>query len=213
VAQQAAEKAVGALHRFLGSEVWGHSVSRLLEQLPENYRAPKDLIDKAKELDRHYGPTRYPNFHSEGAPSDYYTRDDAERAIKYARMVIEFVRSKVFKLDYEEILGRLREYAKRKLSDNVLAILLIGSLARGDYTAFSDADIVVIVKSDVRRFIDRIPEYIDTDLGIDIDPRVYTLDEILKMCRERRKLIKEIIDYGILLAGDQRILDRLRECI
>ncbi|MGC9149472.1 MAG: nucleotidyltransferase domain-containing protein [Sulfolobales archaeon] len=120
---------------------------------------------------------------------------------------------KVFKLDYEEILGRLREYAKRKLSDNVFAILLIGSLARGDYTAFSDADIVVIVKSDVRRFIDRIPEYIDTDLGIDIDPRVYTLDEILKICRERRKLIKEIIDYGILLAGDQRILDRLRECI
>ena len=94
VAQQAAEKAVGALYRFLGSEVWGRSVSRLLEQLPENYRAPKDLIDKAKELDRHYGPTRYPNFHSEGAPSDYYTRDDAERAIKYARMVIEFVRCK-----------------------------------------------------------------------------------------------------------------------
>jgi len=95
-AHQAAEKAVKALYQRLGIEVWGHSVSRLLINLPPEYRPNKQLIDKAKELDRHYIPTRYPNFHPEGAPMDYYTEEDAKRAIKYAEEVIEFVRSKGF---------------------------------------------------------------------------------------------------------------------
>lgn len=78
-----------ALYQKLGVEVWGHSIARLLASLPE------DLIDKAKELDRHYIPTRYPNFHPEGAPMDYYSRADAERAVRYAREIVEFCRSKI----------------------------------------------------------------------------------------------------------------------
>ncbi len=93
-AQQAAEKAVKALYESRNMEVWGHSISRMLESLPEDLKPREDLIDKAKELDRHYIPTRYPNFHSEGAPLDYYTKSDAERAVRYAREVIEFCRSK-----------------------------------------------------------------------------------------------------------------------
>mgnify|MGYP001626218571 FL=1 len=93
-AQQAAEKAVKALYESRNMEVWGHSISRMLENLPENLKPDSTLVDKAKELDRHYIPTRYPNFHSEGAPVDYYTKQDAERAVKYARQIIEFCRSK-----------------------------------------------------------------------------------------------------------------------
>ncbi|MCX8193691.1 MAG: HEPN domain-containing protein [Nitrososphaeria archaeon] len=93
-AQQAAEKTVKALYESMNMEVWGHSISRMLENLPENLKPDNVLIDKAKELDRHYIPTMYPNFHSEGAPVDYYTKNDAERAIMYAREVIEFCRSK-----------------------------------------------------------------------------------------------------------------------
>lgn len=94
-AHQAAEKGVKALYQALGIEVWGHSVSRMLSNLPESLRPGGDLIDKAKELDRHYIPTRYPNFHSEGAPMDYYTRSDAEKAIMHASEVIEYVRAKI----------------------------------------------------------------------------------------------------------------------
>jgi len=94
-AQQAAEKAVKALYQKLGIEVWGHSVSRMLAHLPNNYKPSKELIDKAKELDRHYVPTRYPNFHPEGAPLDYYTKEDAMRAVKYAEEIIEYCRSKI----------------------------------------------------------------------------------------------------------------------
>ena len=94
-AQQAAEKAVKALYQSLRIEVWGHSVSRMLESLPNEFKPIEELIDKAKELDRHYIPSRYPNFHPEGAPLDYYTRRDAERAVKYAEEIIEFCRNKI----------------------------------------------------------------------------------------------------------------------
>jgi len=96
-AQQAAEKAVKALYQHQGVEVWSHSVARMLENLPEGLKPPRDLIDKARELDRHYIPTGYSNFHPEGAPMDYYTRQDAERAVRYAEEVVEFVRGKIFK--------------------------------------------------------------------------------------------------------------------
>jgi len=88
-----AKKAVKALYESKNMEVWGHSMSRMLESLPEDLKPREDLIDKAKELDRHYIPTRYPKFYSEGAPLDYYTKSDAERAVRYAREVIEFCRS------------------------------------------------------------------------------------------------------------------------
>jgi len=78
-AQQAAEKAVKALYESRNMEVWGHSISRMLESLPEGLKPGGALIDKAKELDRHHIPTRYPSFHSEGAPLDYYTKEDGGR--------------------------------------------------------------------------------------------------------------------------------------
>ena len=116
---------------------------------------------------------------------------------------------KLFRIDYDKVIERLKEFAKRKINENnnILAVVLIGSLARGDYTAFSDADLVVIVKEDHRRFLDRITEFIDPTLGIDIDPMVYTLSEMKEMSKRNSRLVKEIKEYGILLAGDKRILE------
>jgi len=94
-AQQAAEKAVKALYQKLGIEIWGHSISRLLQHLPQEHKPPKELINKAKELDRHYIPTKYPNLHPEGAPLDYYTEEDAKRAIEHAEKIIKHCKNKI----------------------------------------------------------------------------------------------------------------------
>ena len=56
-AQQAAEKAVKALYESIHIEVWGHSISRMLANFPEDLKPSEELIDLAKELDRHYIPT------------------------------------------------------------------------------------------------------------------------------------------------------------
>ena len=54
----------------------------------------EELVDTARELDRHYIATRYPNSYPEGSPMEYYSKSNAERCIDYARRVIEFCRSK-----------------------------------------------------------------------------------------------------------------------
>lgn len=93
-AQQAAEKAVKALHLHLGQEAWGHVIARLLRELPAAL-APNDLIEKGRVLDNFYIPARYPNSHPQGAPFEHYGPLQSEEAIRYAREIIEFVRSQM----------------------------------------------------------------------------------------------------------------------
>jgi HEPN domain-containing protein len=95
-AQQAAEKAVKALYQKLGASARGHSVAMLLSGLPSGVAGDQALIDKAKELDKHYIPPLYPNAYPSGAPLDFYTRGEAERAIEYAEEIIGFCRSRIF---------------------------------------------------------------------------------------------------------------------
>jgi len=110
---------------------------------------------------------------------------------------------KVFKLNYELVFKRLKEYAERALEKGALVVFLIGSLARGDYTAFSDADVVIIVRDDYpKKLPDRISDFIDPTLSVDVEPRVYTLSEFSKMAQNKERIIREIEKYGIILAGD-----------
>jgi HEPN domain-containing protein len=89
-AQQGAEKAVKAVYQWLGAVAWGHSVTMLLTNLPETYRPAEALVERAKALDKHYIPTRYPNGFEQGAPLDYYTLGEAERSIEDARYIVRF---------------------------------------------------------------------------------------------------------------------------
>jgi len=105
---------------------------------------------------------------------------------------------------------KLREYAERAVAKGAKAVILIGSLARGDYTAYSDADVVIVADNVPKRPIDRLAEFIDPTLPIDLEPRVYTTREIIKMAEEGRWIVKEIISYGKVLAGDKELIDVLR---
>ena len=89
-AQQGAEKAVKAVFLYLHGESWGHSVFALLKALGDKIEVSEQLIEAAKNLDKHYIPTRYPNGFDSGMPGDYYTKKDAQEAIKNAREIIEF---------------------------------------------------------------------------------------------------------------------------
>ena len=70
-AQQAAEKAVKALHLRLGQEVLGHVVAHLLRQLPKTGTDLDDLIEKGRVLDNFTIPARYPYSHPSGAPFEH----------------------------------------------------------------------------------------------------------------------------------------------
>lgn len=89
-AQQSAEKAVKALYMKINSIAWGHSVYELLESLPEDTKPDAGHIEKAKRLDKYYIPTRYPNAHPSGPAFKYYTKAEAEEAIRICEEVISF---------------------------------------------------------------------------------------------------------------------------
>lgn len=92
-AQQAAEMAVKALHLALGQEAWGHTVAKLLSELP--MAVEPLLIEKGRTLDNLYVPTRYPNGHPEGAPFEHYGRLQSHEAITHAGEILEFVRARL----------------------------------------------------------------------------------------------------------------------
>jgi HEPN domain-containing protein len=92
-AQQAAEKAAKAAHVALGQEAWGHVVTELLDALRSEVAGiDESLLDQARALDKLYIPTRYPNGLAGGAPADFYTRPEAERAIADAEAVLRVCR-------------------------------------------------------------------------------------------------------------------------
>ncbi len=93
--QQAAEKAVKALHLNRGQEAWGHVISRLLADLPPALPAGEELLDKARVLDAYYIAPRYANGHPEGPPFEHYGALQSREAIAYAGEILEFVRTRL----------------------------------------------------------------------------------------------------------------------
>jgi HEPN domain-containing protein len=91
-AQQASEKAVKALFQSRHKDAWGHTVSILLSSAAEHLglSIPAALIDKAKVLDKHYIPARYPNGFENGSPCDFYTEAEAREAIALAEEILGF---------------------------------------------------------------------------------------------------------------------------
>jgi HEPN domain-containing protein len=92
-AQQAAEKAVKALHLSLGQEAWGHVIARMLAELPDSL--PAELADKAKILDNFYVATRHANGHPAGPPFEHYGKLQSNQAIQYASEILEFARDEM----------------------------------------------------------------------------------------------------------------------
>ena len=89
-AQQSAEKAIKAVFQKMGAEAWGHSVADLLRELSSKVKVSEELMNRALELDKAYIPTRYPNAHPSGSPRQRYTREEAERLIRYAQKIFKF---------------------------------------------------------------------------------------------------------------------------
>lgn len=93
-AHQAAEKASKAMLYHVNEAPWGHSVREILlryfEKIAEN--PPEEIMRCARELDRHYIPSRYPNAHPSASPHEAYDDEASSRAIKCAEVVVEYAK-------------------------------------------------------------------------------------------------------------------------
>jgi HEPN domain-containing protein len=95
-AHQAAEKALKAVFLKLGMDAWGHTITVLIGNLPKAAGGPPEtLVNYARMLDKYYIPTRYPNGFESGAPTDFYTAEEARNAIHQAEAILEFCRPQI----------------------------------------------------------------------------------------------------------------------
>ncbi|MCR4407958.1 MAG: HEPN domain-containing protein [Anaerolineae bacterium] len=93
LSQQAAEKAVKAIWYAVGVAPWGHSVLRLVREVPDETLGArlKECEGAAAFLDQFYVPTRYPNGLPDLTPSEVYRAEDAQRGLKEASRLIQAV--------------------------------------------------------------------------------------------------------------------------
>jgi len=93
-AQQASEKALKSLLFLKGHRtVVTHSTRELFKEVKKMIPEFEDLGRASTELDKHYIPPRYPDAFPSGSPFEYYTKEDADKCIKYAESILTEVRN------------------------------------------------------------------------------------------------------------------------
>jgi len=118
---------------------------------------------------------------------------------------------RVWKIDRNAILARLTRWAgKLGQGENVLAVVLFGSLAQGDYTAASDADALIILRCSSCRFDERIPTFVPSNIGISVDVFPYTLDEAKRALEEGWGVVRVALEEGMVLFKRERVLEDLQ---
>jgi hypothetical protein len=110
---------------------------------------------------------------------------------------------------HTEAVGRFVEEATWRL--HPLALILFGSLARGDYHTRSDADFCVILDQpglSTFRGYDRVAA---CDPSGVVQPLVYDAEQFRQMVREANGLALEVMADGVFLAGDEAFRREIEE--
>jgi len=108
---------------------------------------------------------------------------------------------KVVFADKKKVLRQLKEYTK-KIKQTELAVKkvgLFGSYATDTFGPASDVDLLIILRKSPKRFLDRIPDYLPSDLSVSSDVFPYTSEEIEKMKQDGNRWIRHVLDEVIWL--------------
>jgi predicted nucleotidyltransferase len=113
--------------------------------------------------------------------------------------------------DYEhlETLVSFVERAQEKL--HPAALILFGSLTKGNYYLDSDADICVILAQPEVSWGEGYKQVAPFDPEGVVQPLVYGTEQFLKMVRDANGLALEVCHDGWVLAGDEGYIQRLEE--
>jgi predicted nucleotidyltransferase len=124
------------------------------------------------------------------------------------------VSARFFRLDKPKIGHALQRYTDGLAEDpRVLGVVLFGSLARGDATAMSDADVLIILSDHPDPFHVRAPAFLRPGIGIAMDVFPYTLEEALQALREGQGILPLAIREGRWLLERQAVRSRLTSAL
>jgi hypothetical protein len=110
---------------------------------------------------------------------------------------------------YTETVGRFVERAARELCP--LALILFGSLARGDYHQRSDAVFCVVLAESLSSPLEGYDRVAACDPSGVVQPVVYSADPFRQMVRTANGLALEVMADGLFLAGDEAFRQEIEE--
>ncbi len=85
ISQQAAEKAIKAIAYHKEFEVKGHSITKIARAIGIN----SSVEEAGKRLDIYYISSRYPDALPEGAPFEFFSAEQANKALEDAHLIIQ----------------------------------------------------------------------------------------------------------------------------
>jgi len=104
-------------------------------------------------------------------------------------------------LDYEQILGDLRQAVReaKAAHPEIVKVLLIGSLVQGDWTADSDADLIVVVGREFPDFHRSRAPYQVFTRSIPTDSLVYSEAEFQQFSCDPESFLAQNLPHAIEL--------------
>ena len=108
---------------------------------------------------------------------------------------------------HAEAVGRFVKQAVQEL--HPLALILFGSLARGDYHQLSDADLCLVLSQSPRSPFEGYDQAVACDPSGVVQPLVYGADQFRRMIREANGLALEVMADGLFLAGDEAFREEI----
>lgn len=101
--QQAAEKSLKANLYFIDKQPWDHSILKLLNKLIDSgYENYKKFQNNAREIDRHYTTSRYPDTLPDISPKEAYDQHIAQEIRDKAKEILNSVKRKMQKILKED---------------------------------------------------------------------------------------------------------------
>ena len=111
---------------------------------------------------------------------------------------------RVFRLDREGVIARLRERARDLLEQraDVVEVRLFGSLARGDAHPGSDADLFIVLRDGAAPFLERLTPLarMFEGVGVGCDVIAYTESEAHVSKTRGDSFTRAIFDEALILA-------------
>jgi len=111
----------------------------------------------------------------------------------------------------------IKSFTKRvveRLRDEILALILYGSYVRGEYSKYSDVDVLVVIKRKDKKLKETIYDIaydIDLEYDILISLLFLTLEEIEMLIEKGSPFIENILLEGVILYDRDKTFEGIRE--
>ncbi|MHA1582909.1 MAG: nucleotidyltransferase domain-containing protein [Candidatus Baldrarchaeia archaeon] len=115
-------------------------------------------------------------------------------------------------LKYREALSELLAFLKDKLRENLISVVVFGSVARGTFKEHSDVDLLVVSRNFPKKLVDRIDLFVDKTFEISMKYGINTSIIPLKIdeAQSTQPIYLDMAYEGIILYDKNNFIEKTK---